>query len=150
MFYFLIIIGIFALDRFVKYLVSSGMYVGESIPIIDQIFHITYIRNQGAAFSLLEGQKWILIGLPIVVMVVGIILLLVKRKVWHPMLNTSIAFICAGGIGNLIDRAFLGYVVDMFDFRVFPVFNVADIFVCIGCGLLLLYVLVFDRNKDEN
>jgi signal peptidase II len=58
--------------------------------------------------------------------------------------------ICGGGIGNLIDRIMQGYVVDMFDFRVFPVFNIADIFVCAGCGLMLIYVIFLERKNGDN
>ncbi len=148
--YFILLIGILVLDRVVKFAVSSGMSPGQSIPVIENIFHITYIRNTGAAFSMLQGQSLILIGFPLAVMCVGLVLLVIKRKTWHPVLNTAVVMICAGGIGNLIDRLLSGYVVDMFDFRVFPVFNVADIFVCVGCGLVILYVLVIDGKKDRN
>lgn len=65
-------------------------------------------------------------------------------------MNLSIAFICGGGLGNLIDRILQGYVVDLFDFRVFPVFNIADIFICVGCGLLLLDVLFSERKKKHD
>ena len=65
-------------------------------------------------------------------------------------MNLAIAFICGGGLGNLIDRTTQGYVVDLFDFRVFPVFNIADIFICVGCGLLLLYVFVSERKKRHD
>ena len=148
--YFILLIGILVLDRVVKLAVSSGMSPGQSIPVIENIFHITYIRNTGAAFSMLQGHSLILIGFPLAVMCVGLVLLVIKRKTWHPVINTAVAMICAGGIGNLIDRLLSGYVVDMFDFRVFPVFNVADIFVCVGCGLVILYVLVIDEKKDRN
>ena len=65
-------------------------------------------------------------------------------------MNLAIAFICGGGLGNLIDRITQGYVVDLFDFRVFPVFNIADIFICVGCGLLLLNVFVSERKKRHD
>ena len=65
-------------------------------------------------------------------------------------MKLSIAFICGGGLGNLIDRIVQGYVVDLFDFRVFPVFNIADIFICVGCGLLLLDVLRSERKKKDD
>ena len=148
--YFLLLICILVLDRVVKFAVDSGMDPGQSIPVIENIFHITYVRNTGAAFSILQGQSLILIGFPLAVMCAGLVLLVIKRKKWHPALLASIALICAGGVGNLIDRATAGYVVDMFDFRVFPVFNVADIAVCVGCGLMILYILVIDGKKDGN
>ena len=135
MVYFIIIAAVILLDRVVKWAVSTNMEVGETIPLIENVFHITYVQNQGAAFSLMEGKT--------------VILLVIKRRTWHPMLCTGIAFVCAGGVGNFVDRALRGYVVDMFDFRVFPVFNVADIFVCAGCGAILFYVMVMDGRKGK-
>ena len=149
MVYFIIIAAVILLDRVVKWAVSTNMEVGETIPLIENVFHITYVQNQGAAFSLMEGKTVILLVLPAVVMTAGIILLVIKRSTWHPMLCTGIAFVCAGGVGNFVDRALSGYVVDMFDFRVFPVFNVADIFVCAGCGAILFYVMVMDGRKGK-
>lgn len=149
MVYFIIIAAVILLDRVVKWAVSTNMEVGDTIPLIENVFHITYVQNQGAAFSLMEGKTVILLVLPAVVMTAGIILLVIKRRTWHPMLCTGIAFVCAGGVGNFVDRALRGYVVDMFDFRVFPVFNVADIFVCAGCGGILFYVMVMDGRKGK-
>ena len=149
MVYFIVLAAVIVLDRIVKIMVSTGMVPGQSIPVVENVFHITYIRNTGAAFSIFEGQRTLLIVIPLVIMAVGLVLLIIKRKTWHPLLNLAISMICAGGIGNLADRAVRGYVVDMFDFRFFPVFNVADIFVCIGCGLIVLYVLVIDGRKSK-
>lgn len=150
MIYYLIAAAVIAADRIVKHVVSSDMYAGETIPVIEDVFHITYIQNRGAAFSLMEGQRLFLIALPVAAIAAAFVLLFIKRKSWSRLLCISIAFICGGGIGNLIDRIYLGFVVDMFDFRVFPVFNVADIFICVGCGLLLIYILFFDRKKSED
>jgi signal peptidase II len=76
--------------------------------------------------------------------------MVVMRKKGRPLMMTSVALIAGGGIGNLIDRIALGYVVDYLDFRVFPIFNLADIAVCVGCGLLVVYVLFFDgKQKNE-
>jgi len=133
------------LDQLVKHLVVSGMEPGESIPVIQDIFHFTYVQNEGAAFSMWQGQWIVLIAFPVIATGVGLVLLFIKRKTWNRLLLISIAFICAGGIGNLIDRISIGYVVDIFDFRVFPVFNVADIFICVGCGLMMLEVLLFEK-----
>jgi signal peptidase II len=63
---------------------------------------------------------------------------------------TAVSFICGGGLGNLIDRITAGYVVDIFDFRVFPVFNIADIFICVGCGLMILDVLILERKNERH
>lgn len=149
MYYYLIIAGIVVLDQIVKRAVADFMTQGDSIPVLDQIFHITYIQNTGAAFSLMEGFRVLLIVLPIAVILAAMVFIFLKRKSVHPLLLVSLAFICGGGLGNVIDRAAQGYVVDYLDFRVFPVFNAADIFVCLGCGLLLLYVMAFDGKGSK-
>ena len=126
------------------------MFVGETIPVMEDIFHITYIQNRGAAFSLWEQQWVVLIAFPAIVMIAGLVFLFIKRKIWDKLYLISIALICGGGMGNLIDRVLYGYVVDMFDFRVFPVFNIADIFICAGCGLMLIYVIFLERKNGDN
>lgn len=150
MIYFVIVAGIILLDQIVKKIVVSNMYLGESIPLLEDFFHITYIHNKGAAFSLWEQQWVLLIAFPAIVMIVGLVCLFIKRKTWDKLYLLSIAMICGGGLGNLIDRITHGYVVDMFDFRVFPVFNIADIFICVGCGLMLIYVIFLERKNSDN
>ncbi len=150
MVYYLIAAFVIVFDRVVKYLVVSNLNPWETIPVIEDIFHFTYVQNKGAAFSMWEGQWLVLEALPLAVIAAGLVLLFRKRKSWDKLMLASIAFICGGGLGNLIDRMSLGYVVDIFDFRVFPVFNIADIFICTGCGLMVLDILFFERkhNKD--
>ena len=80
---------------------------------------------------------------------IGIIFVLANTKNFNRVFLGSVSLICAGGLGNLTDRIAQGYVVDMFDFRVFPVFNVADIAVCVGCGLLVLYMII-DANRSSS
>ena len=149
MYYFLIIIAAIAVDQIVKYMIVNSMALYESIPVIQNVFHITYIHNTGAAFSMMAGFRGFLIILPFVMILAAVIFMFIKRKTGHPLLMTSVALIAGGGIGNLIDRIAYGYVVDFLDFRVFPIFNGADIFVCTGCGLLILYVLFFDGKQNE-
>lgn len=148
MYYFLIVVGVVALDQLVKRIIVANLSLAQSIPVIQDIFHITYIRNTGAAFSLMDGMQWFLVLFPVLLVVAAITFLIIKRKNGHPLLLSSVAMIAGGGVGNLIDRIAYGYVVDFFDFRIFPIFNVADIFVCVGCGLMILYVLFFDGKKD--
>lgn len=150
MYYFLIIIAVVILDQIIKKAVVAAMTLYETIPVIQNVFHITYIHNKGAAFSIMEGQISVLILLPLAMIIAAVIFMLVMRKKGHPLLMTSVALIAGGGIGNLIDRIALGYVVDYLDFRVFPIFNLADIAVCVGCGLLIVYVLFIDgKQKNE-
>lgn len=122
----------------------------ETIPILEDVFHLTYVQNRGAAFSMWQEQPLILIGLPFVILLAGFVLMFVMRKKWDRLMLIAVAFVCGGGIGNLIDRMSLGYVVDLFDFRIFPVFNIADIFICVGCGLMILDVLFFERKNRDN
>lgn len=148
MYYFLIIIAAVALDQLIKYAVVNSMALYQTIPVLEDIFHITYIHNTGAAFSMMEGMRVFLILLPLIMIACAVIYMFIKRKAGHPLMMTSVALIAGGGIGNLIDRALLGYVVDYLDFRVFPIFNLADICVCTGCGLLILYVLFIDGKQN--
>ncbi len=148
--YLLLIVGVLVLDRVVKIAVSTNMDPGDSIPVIDSIFHITYVQNTGAAFSMLQGHPMLLIVVPGIVILIGIVFVLVKHKEYNKTFMTSISLICGGGLGNLTDRMAQGYVVDMFDFRIFPVFNVADICVCTGCGLLMLYMIIYSNRSESH
>lgn len=148
MYYFLIIIAAVAIDQIIKKAVVSTMALYETIPVIQDVFHITYIHNTGAAFSMMDGMRIVLIMLPLVLVCAALIYMFIKRKTGHPLLMTSVALIAGGGIGNLIDRISMGFVVDYLDFRVFPIFNMADICVCVGCGLLILYILFIDGRKN--
>ncbi|MCR5481657.1 MAG: signal peptidase II, partial [Clostridia bacterium] len=130
--YYIILAAVIALDQLVKFVVRASLAVSESIPVIPGIFHITYVRNTGAAFSIFAGHRLLLIALP-VLLIVGIIIFIAKnRRTESPAVLWSLALIGSGGVGNLIDRFVFGYVTDMFDFRIWPVFNVADIAVCGG------------------
>lgn len=148
MYYFLIIIAAVIIDQIIKKAVVSTMGLYETIPVIQDVFHITYIHNTGAAFSMMEGMRSFLVLLPLIMVTGALVYMFIKRKTGHPLMMASVALIAGGGIGNLIDRIFLGYVVDYLDFRVFPIFNMADICVCVGCGLLILYVLFIDGKKN--
>lgn len=147
MIYILVIFGVMVLDRITKTAVTGSMNVGDSIPVLGDFFHITYVRNTGAAFSLLEGHTLLLIIFPAIIIGAAIIFICFRYKAFKPVFMFSIALMCGGGLGNLTDRAAYGYVIDMFDFGFFPVFNVADICVCVGCGLLVLYMILFG-DKD--
>ena len=138
-------------DQLVKYLIRSNFKEGETLPVIQDVFHITYVRNWGAAFSMLQNQPLVNILIPVVFMVLcAVFLVYGKKKGFDRMEMTAVAMIFAGGTSNLIDRTVVGYVTDMFDFRVFPVFNVADIAVTLGCALLFVYVLFFEGKRGKN
>ena len=146
---YLWIVGIILIDQIVKYIIRSAMYVGESIPVVRDVFHITYVQNRGAAFNMLDGQSLILTLVPAVAIIVAI-WYMEKHLNEHWTLVLSLGLVISGGIGNLIDRTILGFVTDMLDFRFWPVFNVADIAVCVGAGFLILYTLLFYEEKEKN
>lgn len=127
-------------DQLTKYYVVENFYLGESVPVIENIFHWTYILNPGAAFGMLEGSRWFF-----VVIAVGVL-----GGIWYMkdeineggwMMQYGAALFGGGAIGNLIDRARSGLVIDFFDFRIWPVFNVADIAICVGVAMILWKVL---------
>ena len=138
-----------AADQAVKFLVVNTMSLGESEPLLPPLLQLTRVHNYGAAWSSFSGARWLLIALTAAGMC-AIAWLLVKI-VRHPLGQWSLAIILGGGIGNLIDRVRLGYVVDMLDtmFMDFPVFNVADVFVVCGTVCALIYYLAFYSKSDE-
>lgn len=152
--YFIIIAVVVALDQLTKYLIQANLELNSTIPLMHGIFHITYIHNSGAAFSLFQNRTGFLIAMQLAVIAVVVVYLIKRQKKEHRCLLLSLSLIAAGGIGNLIDRATNGYVVDFLDFRVWPIFNVADISVCVGCGLMILYMFFIDpkrgRDKKQN
>lgn len=147
--YFIIIAAVVALDQLTKYLIRANMELDSSIPVVDGIFHITYIHNSGAAFSMFQGKTEFLIAIQVAVIAAVLVYLIKRRRKDHWCMLLALSFIMAGGLGNLVDRAVNGYVVDFLDFRFWPVFNAADISVCTGCGLLVLYMLFIEPKRNE-
>lgn len=147
MIYELIIILLISIDQIsklwaLKYLKDIG-----SIPIIQNVFHLTYVENRGAAFGMFQNNQIVFIIVAVVASIVG--LYYIYKKKLNLLGNISIVLIISGAIGNLIDRVRLGFVVDYFDFRFIwdYVFNVADIFVVVGTILLCIYIIVFEKDK---
>jgi len=147
MFIFLITAVVIIIDQYTKNLIRSSFVEGDSLPIIQDFFHLTYIKNTGAAFSMLEGKYLLTIGIPIILIVIGLVFLIKNYKNMHITLKISVPLILGGGLGNLFDRIVYGYVVDMFDFRIFPIFNIADIAISVGCALLCIFVIFYDEEK---
>ncbi|HWP80577.1 MAG TPA: signal peptidase II [Candidatus Acidoferrum sp.] len=143
----LIAIGVVLLDRVVKLWAAGPLKESGSIPLIKNVFHLTYVENRGAAFSMLAGHRWLLIGIAAVT-VTAIIYAFCSRMYAHPLTDISFPLVVGGAIGNLWDRVTLGYVVDLFDFRLinFAVFNVADVAITCAAGLLMLYVVLTAKN----
>lgn len=146
----LMLVGV-GLDQLTKYLVVSNMALHESIDIIPGVIRFTYIQNDGAAFGSLDNARWVFMILSTVA-IIGILVYMFWKKPQDKLMLAALTLIVSGGIGNMIDRIALGYVIDFIDFCAFPkiwmwVFNVADSFVCIGAGLLILW-LVLDMIRD--
>jgi len=136
-----------ALDQLVKYLVLQNIPLGEHVPFIPYLLDLTYVQNTGAAFSLFSQHTWIL-ALVSLIMSVVLAVALWKNFFRHPLGKLTLTLLLAGAIGNLIDRAFRHFVVDMFNvlFMEFAVFNVADICVVVGgIAAALYYLFLYDK-----
>jgi len=131
-----------AVDQVTKAVVRAQMAPTESIPVIDDIFHLTYVRNTGAAFGLMSGQRPIFILTGVIVLVaVGVFW--VWQRPSARWLVVALALVVGGASGNLVDRvARMGLVTDFFDLHVIPVFNIADTCIVIGVGMLVVWILV--------
>ncbi len=145
--------AIVAADQFTKYLTVANIALWEDVPFIPGLLQLTYVQNTGAAFSSFEGQQWMFAL--IFIAFTGLIFWEYFKK---PMGCTTferwcIAAVYGGGLGNMIDRVRMGYVVDMIEttFIEFPVFNVADCFITCGCIGLMVHLILFNKEfwKDE-
>ena len=147
------VFGIVAADQISKLLVVANIPLFAQVPVIPGLFHLTYTQNTGAAFSSFEGMTW-LFAIVFVVFAAGIAWEFSKKR-WPftTFERWCIVAVFAGGLGNMIDRLRLGYVVDMIavEFIDFPVFNVADSFITCGCVLLLVHLFFFNKGfwKEE-
>ena len=145
--------AIVAADQLTKLWVVANIPLHTSMDAIPGLFHLTYTQNTGAAFSSFQGMLWLFI-LIFSVFTVGIVWEFSKKRMPFKTFDRwCIVAIYAGGLGNMIDRLRLGYVVDMIrlQFMDFPVFNVADCFICCGCIALMVSLIFFNRKfwKDE-
>ena len=138
------------LDQFSKALVISNLKTGESIPLIKNILHVTFVKNTGAAFGLFKNGTivFILISLAAVIFISTLIVKSIKKGNFfsRPLFNTGLIFIVSGAIGNLADRLRLGYVIDFIDVRIWPVFNIADTFITIGTLLIIISFSLTSQN----
>ncbi len=135
------------LDQLTKWYVGTHFYPGESVPVVEGVFHWTYILNTGAAFGILEGSRWLFM----------VIALASAAALWYlrdsiraegRLFQLGTALFGGGAIGNLIDRALRGAVTDFFDFRIWPVFNLADMAICAGVGLIIWKMLETDLRAN--
>lgn len=128
-------------DQAVKHLIRTTMVQGQSIPIIENIFHITYIENPGAAFGILANQRMLFLILTAVI--VGVMIYLYCSLSNKKSLTAiSLGIVVSGAIGNFIDRFMQGTVTDFLDFRIWPIFNIADIAICVGLTLICYFIII--------
>lgn len=152
MIYIIAAILIVALDQITKIITASLFELGEVRNIIPNILSFTNVHNEGAAFGILQGARVFFIIMTLAV-IVFIAIYLIKTKPQSRLERWAICFMAGGAVGNFIDRAFLSYVRDfiMVEFIEFPVFNIADCFVCIGAGLYILYAFsdMFKKKEEK-
>ena len=149
----MIIVGIVFLDQLTKWLTVINLDLYESFTVIEGFFNFKYVRNTGAAFSMFDDpdERWIFMSISTVAIVAMAVYLWYNRK-GGKLLCVSLSFVLGGGIGNMVDRTLLGYVIDFLDFIIrktpegreihFATFNIADSFVCVGVGLMALAVIL--------
>lgn len=151
--YIAAILVMIAVDQVVKHWAFTVLQPQHTIPLIENVFHLTYIENRGAAFSMFASfdSRWIFVALAAVI-TLAICYALSKKLMQTALGSWSLALIAAGAVGNAVDRVARGFVVDMFDFRLihFPVFNVADIFICVGGVLFVIYFMFQHKDKPND
>ena len=143
-----VIIGGIVLDQLSKLLSVKLLAPIGSVPLWEGVLHLTYVENRGAAFGMLAEHRWVFMSISTIA-IIAIALYLYSGRNTSKLYTSALMLIVSGGIGNMIDRIALGYVVDFIDFALidFAVFNIADSLVCIGAGLLVL-ALVLDIIKE--
>ncbi len=144
---FFLFLGIIVIDQMAKLVIKSNMTLGESIPLVPQIFHFTYVLNPGAAFGILENQRAFFI-------VAGVCVLLAaayfypRMKGKNPWLRYGSMAVLGGAVGNLMGGICIGFVVGFFDLRVWPVFNIADIAIVGGVACMMYAILFKSKEAD--
>jgi len=136
---FSIALIIILIDQISKFFIKTNFQLNQTLPVLENIVHLTYIHNFGAGFGILQQQRWILISISFIV--IGAIFYYFDRiKEKETILQILIGFVLGGTIGNLIDRISYGFVIDFLDFRIWPIFNFADSFITIGVIGLIFYL----------
>lgn len=140
-------------DQLTKWLAFIFLQGNSSVDIIPWFIRLSYLEggNTGMAFGLLSGHRWVFMTFSTIA-IIGIIAFMVIARPKDKLLCTALSLVCAGGIGNMIDRIFLGYVIDFLEFTFidFPIFNGADSFVSIGAVLLVLYLIISTVKEYKN
>ncbi len=145
----IIAVIIIALDQIVKNWAAETLVNGD-IAIIKNVLYLKYAENTGVAFSMFSDNRWILVGVTSIMLAV-VLAFFLSGKAEGKLELFSLSLLLAGGVGNLIDRISLGYVIDYIDVRIinFAIFNIADICICVGAFLLCVAVYFSDKEKNE-
>lgn len=146
----LIIVLCIAADQLTKICAAANLKDISTLPIIENIFHFTYVENRGAAFGMLADHRWVFMILSVIgIAAIFVYLTVTKPKSWW--MRLALCFIVGGGVGNMIDRIARGYVIDFIDCRFinFYVFNVADSFVCVGCAMFIIAVIIDEVRERK-
>jgi len=151
-FIILITIVLTAIDQIIKYFITTNLEVYKSIKVIPNFFYLTYVKNDGAAFSMFSGSRLFLIAVAVIVLIILIRSIVVDKNI-KKIDIISYSLILSGIIGNLIDRIYIGKVIDYLDFYIFgyntAIFNFSDICIVVG-GIIIIYNLVFKGEEYEN
>lgn len=145
-----VIAAIFFLDQTSKYLAARSLSGTDTVPVIKGVFHLTLVFNTGAAFGMFQSQPYLFAAVALLAVFLINYLLTRKTDRLSGLERLALSFILGGALGNLADRVRLGHVIDFFDFRVWPVFNVADSFITVGAVMLGLAVLRGFGKKRMN
>lgn len=148
--FFIGIAVLLAADQFTKWMILERLTQVETVPLIRNVFHLTYCENRGAAFGILQNQIWIFVVITVLVLA-AVVFYMVRYRPKSKWLNAALILLVGGALGNFIDRIFRGFVVDFLDFRLinFPIFNVADCFVVVGAVLLACYLIFSEYHKEK-
>jgi signal peptidase II len=138
-------------DQLTKWLCVALLEGTQSVYLIPDVLRLTYVENRGAAFGMLDEHRWVFLLLSTVA-IIGLFIFLAKKPPESRLAWAGFTLVIGGGVGNMIDRVMLGYVIDFIDFCAFPnlwkwVFNIADACVCVGVGILMLW-LILDMVKE--
>ena len=153
MIYYVIALIIFLVDQGSKWLVKTNMDLGQEISVIGDFFYITSHRNRGAAFGILQDQRWFFIVVTIIVVIALVWYIQKIKSQPDKLLPLALSLVLAGAIGNFLDRLLMGEVVDFFKFNfgsyTFPIFNVADSAIVVGVALIILDTLLESRREKQ-
>jgi len=150
----IVLLGIIV-DQLTKIYIDRSMQLFDSIPVVENFFHITYVRNRGAAFSFLSNASWRLPFFITVSIIAALVILIAFRKLRddQKLAQISLAMIFSGAVGNLIDRVRLGEVIDFLDVHWYrhhwPAFNVADSLICVGVFLLAIDMILEEKRQKR-